>query len=88
MSTALQINSLGYALTVDRWSIFAGRVIIDRFFGDMLFECPSKPNGDFYIMAPEDSARTYLHIVRVLLDAATGTPIDVLLRGGGITNLL
>ena len=54
----------------------------------MLFECPSEPNGDFYIMAPEDSARTYLHIVKVLLDAATGTPIDVLLRGEGITNLL
>lgn len=55
----------------------------------MLFECPSEPNGDFYFMAPEDSARTYLHIVRVLLlDAATATPIDVILRGEGITNLL
>ena len=54
----------------------------------MLFECPSKPNGDFFILAPEDSTRTYVHIVKVLLDAANGTPIDVLLRGEGITNLL
>ena len=54
----------------------------------MLFECPSKSNGDFFILAPEDSTRTYVHIVKVLLDAANGTPIDVLLRGEGITNLL
>ena len=54
----------------------------------MLFECPSQPNGDFFIMAPEDSTRTYVHIMKVLLDAANGTPIDVLLRGEGITNLL
>ena len=54
----------------------------------MLLECFSELNGDFYIMAPGDSDRSYLHIVRVLLDAATGTPIDVLLRGEGITNLL
>jgi len=39
-------------------------------------------------MAPEDSTRTCVHIVKVLLDAANGTPIDVLLRGEGITNLL
>ena len=54
----------------------------------MLFECTSEPNGNFYIMAPEDSNQTYLHIVRVLLDAATDTPIDVLLWGEGITTLL
>ena len=54
----------------------------------MLFECTSEPNGNFYIMAPEDSNQSYLHIVRVLLDAVTGTPIDVLLRGEGITTLL
>jgi len=38
-------------------------------------------------MASENSRLTYDHIVRVLLDAADGTPIALLLRGEGITNL-
>ena len=38
-------------------------------------------------MASENSRLAYNHIVRVLLDAADGTPIDVLLRGEGITKL-
>ena len=53
-----------------------------------MFDCLSVPIGGSDDVAPGDSDRAYLHIVRVLLDAATGTPIDVLLRGEGITNLL
>ena len=54
----------------------------------MMFDCLSVPFGGFDDVAPGDSDRSYLHIVRVLLDAATGTPIDVLLQGEGITNIL
>ena len=38
-------------------------------------------------MASENSRFTYDHIVKVLLDAADGIPIALLLRGEGITNL-
>ena len=38
-------------------------------------------------MAPDNSEEAYLHVLRVLLDAAIDTPVDLLLRGDNVTSL-
>ena len=52
-----------------------------------MFECSSQPNGAYDIMAIDESEESYNHIVRVLLDAAIDSPIDLLLRANNCTSI-
>ena len=50
-----------------------------------MFECFSEPVGGYSIMAIDESEEAYNHIVRVLLDAAINSPVDLLLRADNCT---
>ena len=52
-----------------------------------MFECFSEPNGGYSIMAIDESKEAYIHVVRVLLDAAIDSPIDLLLRADNCTSI-
>ena len=52
-----------------------------------MFECFSEPSGGYSIMAVDESKEAYIHVVRVLLDAAIDSPIDLLLRADNCTSI-
>ena len=52
-----------------------------------MFECFSEPVGGYSIMAIDEREEVYNHIVRVLLDAAINSPVDLLLRADNCTSI-
>jgi hypothetical protein len=52
-----------------------------------MFECFSEPSGGYSIMAVDESKEAYIHVVRVLLDAAIDSPIDLLLHADNCTSI-
>ena len=50
-----------------------------------MFACSRQPSGVSYIMAIDESEEAYNHVVRVLLNAAIDSPIDLLLHAGNCT---
>ena len=53
-----------------------------------MFECSySEPSSGYIIMAIDEGAEAYNHVVRVLLDAAIDYPIDLLLRADNCTSI-
>ena len=52
-----------------------------------MFECSRLPKGVSSIMAIDESEEAYNHVVRVLLDAAIDSPMDLLLRADNFTSI-
>ena len=52
-----------------------------------MFECFSEPVVVYSIMAIDESKEAYNHVVRVLLNAAIESPVDLLLRAGNCTSV-
>ena len=52
-----------------------------------MFECSRLPKGVSDLMAIDERVEAYNHVVRVLLDAAIHSPIDLLLRADNCTSI-
>ena len=52
-----------------------------------MFACSRQPSGVSNIMAIDESKEAYNHVVRVLLDAAIDSPIDLLLHADNCTSI-
>ena len=52
-----------------------------------MFECSRQPKGAYNIMAIDEDKEAYNHVVRILLDAAIDSPIDLLLRANNCTSI-
>ena len=54
---------------------------------NIMLECSRQPIGVSNIMAIDESDEAYNHVVRVVLDAAINSPIDLLLRADNCTSI-
>ena len=54
---------------------------------NIMFACSRQPSGVSNIMAIDESKEAYNHVVRVLLDAAIDSPINLLLRADNCTSI-
>ena len=52
-----------------------------------MFECSRQLKGVYNIMTIDESDEAYNHVVRVLLDAAIDSPIDLLLCADNCTSI-
>ena len=52
-----------------------------------MFACSRQPRGVSNIMAIDESNEAYIHVVRVLLEAAVDSPTDLLLRADNCTSI-
>ena len=69
LSICSQINSPDLLINIFQPSKFVQILCLNVF---------SEPSGSYIIMAIDESEETYNHTVRVLLDAAIDSPVDLL----------